>query len=156
MTRHPLHLTATLLSLVIASTACNSPSAPGQELLAADAIQAQRSDGLVFLTMRITPEAHMEALFEGAVVRDEAGCLRLDSPDAATVVWPRGWSFEQRDDALRILNAAGQLAASVGEQLTLPGGEVETLPSVWGFTQADRDLAGSQCPGRYWIVGDAD
>lgn len=154
MTRHHSRLAAAFLALATLS-ACGSPTAAEQELVVADALEARLSGELVFLAMRITPDVHMEALFEGRVVEDEAGCLRLDGPDAATVVWPRGWGFERRNGTVRILDADGQLVARLGERMSLGGGEVETLPAAMGFTQADRDLAENHCPGRYWIVGDA-
>lgn len=152
---HHSHVATVVLLLAVTLSGCESPTAAEEELIVADALQARLSGELVFLAMRITPAAHMDALFEGAVVSDEAGCLRLDSSDAATVVWPRYWSLERRDDTVRILDADGHFVASLGERLSLPGGEVETLPAAMGFTEADRELAGNRCPGRYWIVGNA-
>lgn len=145
-------LAVALLSLVTTVAACESPVGTEEQVFVGDALEARMSGELLFLTMRTTPEVHMEALFEGAVVGDAAGCLRLDSPDDATVVWPRGWGFEQRDGTIVILNANGELVARIGEGLRLGGGEVETLPAVLGFTQADRDLAERHCPGKYWIA----
>ncbi len=154
MTYHHSRLAAALLALA-ATLSCESPTDTAPDLLVADALEARLSGELVFLAMRITPDTHMSALFVGAAVEDDAGCLRLDSPDRATAVWPRGWGFERRDGTVRILDADWKLVARIGEQVSLGGGEVETLPAAMGFTQADRDLAENHCPGRYWIVSDA-
>lgn len=155
MTHHRSRLAATVLAIAATLSACESPTDPAPDLFVADALEARLSGELAFLAMRITPDAHMDALFEGAVEEDDAGCLRLDSPDDATVVWPRGWGYDRQGATVRILNADGQLVARIGEQMSLGGGEVDTLPAAMGFTQADRDLAENHCPGRYWIVSDA-
>lgn len=155
MTHHS-RVAAVCLLLAATLSACESPTDTDEGLVIGDALQARLAGDLVFLTMRITPTEHMEALFEGAVVSDEAGCLRLDSPDAATVVWPRHWAMELQGNTIRILNADGQFVASIGDGFSLPGGEVQTLPATMGFTEDDRQLAANQCPGRYWIVGEAD
>ncbi|HUG41028.1 MAG TPA: hypothetical protein VMM12_11105 [Longimicrobiales bacterium] len=146
--------TPVLLALgALAAGACSSVTgiAP-QDTVAADNIEARIGAGVVFLTMTFTPDASMDALFEGPVTADENGCLRLVSADLHTVVWPHGHSFEQVGGTIRILDASGDLVGRVGETFRLPGGEVESLHDGLGFTQADRDLAESHCPGRYWIV----
>jgi hypothetical protein len=122
------------------------------EIVIADALEARQAEGLVFLVMRIMTHAHMDALFEGPVVVYEAGCLRLDGPDPATVIWPRGYGSERADGRVRIFDAVGALVGWTGEPFALGGGEVPTLYDAMGFTQADRALSESRCPGRYWIV----
>ena len=132
---------------------CSGAEPTGIETLSADMIQARIGDGIVFLSMRVEPTAHMEALFEGRVVVDEAGCLRLDSPDPATVVWPKGYALAEGTEWTSILDADGSLVGVVGGDFRLAGGEVTSLPAEMGFTEADRDLAEARCPGKYWIVG---
>ena len=121
--------------------------------LMADGIEARVSPAVVFLTMRIMPDASMDALFEVAVAADPRGCLRLASPDGPTAVWPRGYGYEDGSGAARILDASGELVGRVGNVFRLPGGEVPFLHGGLGFTAADQELADAQCPGRYWIVG---
>lgn len=123
------------------------------EIFASDGIEARVGAGVTFLVMTMTPEASMDALFEGRVVADEAGCLRLDGPDPATVVWPQGTAIEEEDDGtIRIVSGDGEVVGHVGGAFALGGGEVPSLHDGLGFTQADRDLAETHCPGRYWIV----
>lgn len=139
--------------LVIPAGACSMlTDYESAQLLTADAIEARIESGSVFLSMRVDPAESMDALFEGAVVADESGCLRLDSPDAHTVVWPMDYSFDSAGGTIRILDADGGLVGRVGESFHLGGGEVTSLHDEMGFTAADRELAGTHCPGRYWIV----
>lgn len=60
------------------------------------------------------PDAVMDALFEGRVTRDDDGCLRLDTPDAHTVVWPFGFSLAARDGKLVVQDAGGAVVGRVG------------------------------------------
>lgn len=108
----------------------------------------------VFLTQNVVPVAVMDALFEGRVVRDEAGCLRLDSADPATVVWPKGFTLEVAGESLRVREAAGGVLGRIGEAFRLGGGEVPSLHPGIGMSNADRARAENTCPGRFWIVGD--
>ena len=145
---------AAAIFVVGALGGCSSVTEPGGiETLSADMIQARIGEGLVFISMRVVPNAHMEALYEGRVVADAAGCLRLDSPDPATVVWPKGYALADGSEWTSILDADGTVVGVVGGEFSLSGGEVPSLPVEMGFTQADRDLAESRCPGKYWIVG---
>jgi hypothetical protein len=156
--RHRYRTPMTAAALLVAAAglgalaACDTATAVDPDILVADLLEVRLGQDLVFLAMRVTPDVHMDALFEGNVVLDDAGCLRLDSPDPATVVWPRGWEFEQDGGTIRILDTGGERVGRVGEPFALGGGEVETLAAAMGFTGQDRDLAESYCPGRYWIV----
>lgn len=147
-----------LLALVaITAGACSWITDPGSRAsLQSDALEARLDDGIVFLGMRVAHEASMSALFQGPVVTDDAGCLRLDSQDRHTVVWPFGYDFEVVGGAVRILDDEGALVGEVGESFSLGGGEVTSLHDGLGFTDADRELAETHCPGRYWIVGTDD
>lgn len=142
-----------LALLVMPAGACSSPTESGAaQLFRADMIEARIEAEVVFLSMRTNPAAHMDALFVGAVVVDEGGCLRLDSPDRHTVVWPVGYGLTTAGGTIRILDAQGDLVGRVGESFRLGGGEVTSLRDAMGFTAADRALATTHCPGRYWIV----
>lgn len=140
----------------IAVGACSSLTDLGPLSIEADTIEARMGSGVVFIGMKVSPTESMSALFEGAVVADEEGCLRLDSVDRHTVVWPHGYGFDAAGGTVRILDAQGGLVGRVGEDFDLGGGEVTSLHDGLGFTQADRDLAEEHCPGRYWIVGTDD
>lgn len=97
------------------------------------------------------PAVFMEALFTGRVVADGEGCIRLDSPDRHTVVWPRGFRVAPRGQSWVVLDAAGAEVGSIGASFRLGGGEVTQLPADM-LTAADREKAATRCPGRYWLA----
>jgi hypothetical protein len=107
----------------------------------------------VFVTQSVVADEVMQALFEGRVVKDNAGCLRLDGPDPATVVWPKGFTMTGSGGALVVRDAAGRRIAPIGGTFRLGGGEVQSLEGM-PVSTADRQRAATQCPGRYWIVGE--
>ena len=111
-------------------------------------------DDVVFVTQSVVPDAVMQALFEGRVVRDEAGCLRLDSVDDATVVWPKDHRLDRRNGGFAVLDPAGRVIGLIGGAFRLGGGEVPTLHDGILVSAADRERAQSRCPGRFWIVGE--
>lgn len=111
-------------------------------------------DETVFLAQSEAPDAVMEALFEGRVKRDDDGCLRLDTPDAHTVVWPFGFSLVTVGGELVVRDAEGDAVGAIGGRFRLGGGEVASLHDGIALAPEDRDRAESLCPGRYWIVGE--
>lgn len=111
-------------------------------------------DETLFLAQSEAPDAVMDALFEGRVTRDDDGCLRLDTPDAHTVVWPLGFSLTADDGELVVRDAGGDAVGRVGGPFRLGGGEVASLHDGIAMTPEDRQDARASCPGRYWIVGD--
>lgn len=118
-------------------------------------LKVTMQDGLLVLTQSRRPSAAMEALFTGPVVADGLGCLRLASEEGATVVWPEGYTLETSGDVHRVLDEEGAPAGALGEEFVLGGGEVSALLASMGFTDEDRERA-EACPGRYWLVNDAD
>lgn len=110
--------------------------------------------GVIFITQNVVPGLTMEALFQGRVVLDGAGCLRLDSPDPATVVWPKGFTIVADGDTLRVRDASGRVIGHVGGRFNLGGGELGSLHASVPVSDADRARAHASCPGGYWIVGD--
>lgn len=133
----------TLVALLIA-TACIASA--GDEV---DLLGLSGGDDVIFLVQRVEPTVVMEALFEGRVVPDSAGCLRLAGPDPATVVWPYG----ARLDGLTVRDAAGRTIGRIGGPFRLGGGEVPALHTGIPLSAAEREAA-RRCPGRFWIVGD--
>ena len=150
--RYGVRATVTALSLALAGACSSLTDAGSMELIRADRLEARAGAGIIFLSMRIAPEVHMDALFQGAVLRDGDGCLRLDTPERPTVVWPKDYGFEVTAGRILILDDGGDPVGRVGEGFRLGGGEVPSLHEGLAFTQADRDLAEAQCPGIYWIV----
>lgn len=109
------------------------------------------SAAIVMLSRTNEPDAFMDALFQGRVVADGEGCLRLDSPDRHTVIWPRGFRIAPRGSSWAVLDAAGQEVGTIGASFHLGGGEVTEVPPEM-LSPADREVAAARCPGRYWLA----
>mgnify|MGYP001053328658 CR=1 FL=1 len=136
-----------LLALLLGGCA-ESATAP------ADYALVSLDGGAYFIRQPEKPGAVMEALFLGQVVKDEAGCLRLQSPADATVVWPYRSSLGARDDGLWVVDAAGKEIGRIGGAFRFGGGEVPFLHEGLGFHEPERSAIHARCPGRYWIVGE--
>lgn len=126
-------------------------SPPQLGLVMADAYR--QNSGVLFLTAARPQTEVMQALFEGRVVLDPAGCIRLHSPDDATVVWPHGFTLSRQEGGLHVLDAGGRDLGSIGGAFRFGGGEVTGLTRA-SLDEADADAAMLRCPGRYWIVGE--
>jgi hypothetical protein len=144
MKRSPL--LAVLLPLV---AACGGD--PGSE---ANLTGSENPEATVFLAESELPGAYMDALFQGRVVRDEQGCLRLESAQPATVIWPLGSTLESRDGALYVKDGAGRELAKIGAVGSLGGGYVPSHEYA-SLSAGDRALAQTRCPGEYWLAGPA-
>lgn len=135
---------------LLGAGACSSTSPTGID--PEPTLEIVEDAGVVLMTQNVIPTATMEALFEGRVVADEDGCLRLDSADGHTVVWPHGYGLSGGIGQVRILDRDGEPVGTVGGEFSLGGGEVTELLEAMGFTADDRARAEERCPGRYWIV----
>lgn len=129
--------------------ACSDPLSPGST---SPNLQVLSASGVKLITQNLVPADAMNALFEGPVVSDEQGCIRLDAEDDATVIWPHGFTLESTIEGIVIRDESGGSVGRLGDDFTLGGGEVTSLTDAMGFTDADRRLAEEHCPGRYWIV----
>lgn len=95
----------------------------------------------------------MEADLIGELVVVE-GCLRVNSRYSDTsylLVWPPDFTLNTENDAIQILNGAGQIVARVGDEVRISGGEIR---SVEFLDERVRQKLPAGCPGPYWIVGD--
>lgn len=110
--------------------------------------------GTYFLTQPVASTEVMDALYQGMVLKDEAGCLRLREPDAATVVWPFGFTLDVRGSQEWVVDAAGRDGGVIGGTFRFGGGEVPFLHKGLGFTPAAIAQIHAKCPGRFWIVGE--
>ncbi len=139
-----------VLVLIVAAIASCSPTGDADPL----ALRNQEPSEVVFLFQNATPDAVMQALFQGRVITDDRGCLRLESTDRHTVVWPKGFTLEGVGAELRVLDGTGTEVGQIGGSFSLGGGEVPFLHEGVPVSPADRQRAHESCPGRYWIVGD--
>jgi hypothetical protein len=129
--------------------ACSDPLSPEA---ASPHLQILSADGVKLITQNVVVPDAMDALFQGRVVNDEQGCIRLDAEDDATVIWPEGFTIESTIEGPVIRDESDHFVGRLGGDFVLGGGEVMTLTDVMGFTDADGAFAGQHCPGRYWIV----
>lgn len=145
----PIHRTATVALMTLIAAGCASP----EETFPFDPLLFQERTGVVFVTQNVASDVVMEALFQGAVIADAAGCLRLASPDNATVVWPNGFTMTESGGTMTVHDAAGREIGTIGGSFRFGGGEVQSLDGMY-VSAADRQRVTTHCPGRYWIVGD--
>ena len=104
----------------------------------------------------------MQALLFGELVVVD-GCLRLKEShgDAShLLIWPPDFTLSIENNAIQILNGAGQVVARVGDELRISGGEVPAAvaPAFPGLPSSGQcpprfSIVGGE-PGGYWIVGD--
>jgi hypothetical protein len=95
-----------------------------------------------------------EALAEGELVLED-GCLRLRQDGSGLVfIWPPGFMPRADGDRIQVLDGEGSVMATVGEQIEMGGGFLDTLE---GLDSVDEELArelSERCPGSYWLVGE--
>jgi hypothetical protein len=117
-------------------------------------VQAPADGDIVFLTQSVVPNAVMDALFNGSVLIDGNGCIRGESPDNLTIIWPNGFTLDRHGDAARIRDTTGRDVGGIPGPFRLGGGIAQTLHEGIALTDADRKRALERCPGQYWIAGD--
>ncbi len=138
-----------LLMLIPSAVASCSPTGNAGPL----AVRSQEPGEVIFLVQNATPDAVMGALFQGRVIKDDHGCLRLESADQHTVIWPNGFTLEGVGAELRVLDGTRNEVGRIGGSFRLGGGEVPVLHGGVPVSPDDRQRAIESCPGRYWIVG---
>jgi hypothetical protein len=95
----------------------------------------------------------MEAQLFGSLIADGM-CLRVDSgTERYLIIWPPNYSLAVRDGAIIILDASGNLAVEVGQQVYISGGEVPLTQHSLDEANVE-GLADSGCAGPYWFAGD--
>jgi hypothetical protein len=94
----------------------------------------------------------MQAEMVGQLVLVD-GCLRVESiyDDTSYLpVWPPEFALRSEDDGIQVLDGAGQVAARVGEEIFMGGGE----GSASVMAECVRQQLPATCSGPYWIVGE--
>ena len=139
-----------LAALFCCFTQCQP--APADDAAAAAAAPDTLSSGppIILLTQPLPedegPREVMQALVFGRLVL-ENGCLRVQPAEGEgepyTIVWPGGYQVRQQGERIDILNESQEDVASVGDLISMDGGEVSNYQG---------ENAG-RCPGKYWITG---
>lgn len=131
--------------LVAAGAACQAGDVGGPGLDTGDL------DATLFFTQEDPQGMMMQALFEGKINRDEAGCLRAESlGEHPTVVWPAGYTIEASHGMLLVRDAERRVVGRVGGTFSIGGG-ISTIAHS-GVSDAERQLAETRCPGEVWIA----
>ena len=141
--RHPLFAGAPVLACL---AACDPSASTGTGATVDD------PSAVVFLAVEAGQDAYMDALFQGRVTRDAQGCLRLDTSDRHTVIWPHGYTLEARGGALVVKDGQGREVGAVGGTFSFGGGETASLDQLRYLSAATRARAEESCPGRYWFA----
>lgn len=155
MMSHPVRTTkgiALSLTAVLAVAACSSDlvQPPAVTFFQVESVGVE--DPVHFMTQNGVPSEVMDAFFEGQVISDSEGCLRLADGEGPTVVWPVDFAGEVTAEGVAIRDGNGVEVGQVGGSFSLGGGEIPELLTTLGFTEEDRNLAEALCPGGYWIV----
>ena len=137
---------------VLSVAACSSDPVQAPAEVSFQVQSVGTEDPIHVMTQNGVPSEVMNALFEGNVIADGAGCLRLDDAEGSTVVWPVQYTGEITSEGFAILDEDGTEVGQVGGSFSFGGGILPELLASLGFSQADRDLAEGLCPGSYWIV----
>ncbi|HST62750.1 MAG TPA: hypothetical protein VLK84_28855 [Longimicrobium sp.] len=152
----PSHLL--LAGLVItAFAACSGPEAeagsgPGAEVPSA---AAEKPDSILFLVQGAPQAESMEALYEGRIAPNPQGCIQTEGPSPATIVWPHGFTLEDRGGELEVKDATGRITGRIGGSFRFGGGQVPSNNYAF-LPEPARTKAAARCPGDVWIVGDTN
>ena len=90
----------------------------------------------------------MEAVFQGAMIVDDNGCVQARTPanTLVTLVWPRGYSVRGDSKSFEVLDGNKNVVARSGATLAIGGGGADAFQDAW----TERDCAGG---GKLWMVG---
>ena len=94
----------------------------------------------------------MEALVFGTLVVVD-GCIRIiadESGESYLLIWPPHFSLSGQSNEIKILNETGSVAAHVGDQARISGGETRTIDHLG---QSAVKAIPPECGGPYWVVG---
>jgi hypothetical protein len=134
-----------MLGLVWACVAC------GED---ADPLVPAVDDEVLVLTQSAGLEWFPDSFYQGSLVFDGAGCIRLDLPsgDDASVVWPSGTTLWTRGDRRVLRDSSGRELYGEGDRLRFSGGYIAAIGEVSDYSAAQREAARERCPGPYWLV----
>ncbi len=131
-----------LLGLWLGACSSSSPVLVGPE------------EPVLFLAQKSQPNAVMEALFQGPVNLDQAGCFRMGDAAGPTVIWPFGSRLVREKTGLVVVDRTGDELVRIGSNARIGGGNIPDLGALDVLTEPFLEAALRRCPGSYWIVGD--
>lgn len=79
---------------------------------------------------------------------DDRGCVvagGAEGGDAATLVWPAGYSVRGDAESFDVVDAGGSVVASSGQDLEIGGGGADSADDAWGNIDC--------VSGTIWMVG---
>lgn len=137
---------AKILAIVLVTLVVGACGA-GPATESSDTTASSRSSDVFFPEYQPTGEVMM-AEFRGKLVLDDESCLRVEWPRHGSVVpiWPSDYKLDVTGREVRVLAKSGRVAARVGEEVYMSGGEI-------GRSLEGRRELEERCPGTYWIVG---
>lgn len=143
--------------LLVGLSACSSPTSnldsdTEPEVERATVLEARSEAGVVLFTQLFDLDAYPSALARSVLTVDDDGCLRLESTERPTVLWPKGFRARSEGARTAILNAAGEVVGRTGDVFRMGGGGLPFLHEGLGFTPEDQALAVSRCPGEFWLA----
>ena len=106
--------------------------------------------------VRQEPAVGFQVVWDAELIGElvvEERCLRVNRSDADISylpVWPPEFTLSIEADAVLILNGAGEVVASVGQDVRVSGGEVRSAERL---DQRVREKLTAGCDGPYWIIG---
>lgn len=136
----------TLVAMSLAAAACSDRSAT---------VSTPPTPAIFFPQQKAVDgeRASMEALLCGNLVLVE-GCLGVNESETGVsylLVWPPDWRPYVENDAIQILDGAGQVVARVEDEVCVSGGEITSFERL---DEHLRQTLPGDCPGPYWIVGE--
>jgi hypothetical protein len=102
-----------------------------------------------YLPVQKEPGADLlTALLDGKIVLDD-GYLRVQAePHSYLIIWPYGFSWQDKDNEIWILNDKGRAVVEVGDSVTMGGG---SIPQSFAEQKIGETLpAGVQGP--FWLA----
>lgn len=78
-----------------------------------------------------------------------------DSDNSFFPIWPPSFTANIQDASLtEVYDSAGESVGAVGDEISLGGGEIETLKGSGPMIPTSaHETIDNLCPGKFWIVG---
>jgi len=113
--------------------------------------------GAFFPKQRPDPIGYPDARGSGRLVVDEAGCLRMKAGEddlGRVPLGPSGFELDITGGNIRVLDGNGRVAARVGEEVVMAGGDVprEALEGNNVLDERTKRLLFERCPGPYFLA----